>query len=77
MEARKRGEEKLVPGPYTQKVRAEFLKKLLKVQMELRRNDTAPKEINHIDLISIEELHEIRRIWVVEKHEIEDLLPEI
>ena len=30
-----------------------------------------------MDLITIEELHEIRRIWVFEKHEIEDSLPRI
>jgi DNA sulfur modification protein DndC len=30
-----------------------------------------------MDLITMEELHEIRRIWVFEKHEIEDSLPRI
>jgi DNA sulfur modification protein DndC len=30
-----------------------------------------------IELISEDELHEIRRIWVFEKHEIEDSLPRI
>ena len=30
-----------------------------------------------IELVSMEELHEIRRIWVFDKHEIEDALPGI
>ena len=71
------GENRLVPGPYTQEVRADLLSKLLKIQKNLRLNDNAPEEIHDIDLLSMDELHEIRRIWVVEKHEIEDLLPEI
>src|SRR5690606_118202 len=34
-----------------------------------------PAEVRDIELITLEELEEIRRIWVVEKHEIEDSLP--
>lgn len=71
------GEERSIPGPYTQSARADFLRKLLKVQMELRQIEGAPKEVHNLDLISLDELHEVRRIWVVEKHEIEDLLPDI
>jgi DNA sulfur modification protein DndC len=75
--AREDGEERLVPGPYTQTARAEFLKQLLKIQKDLREHPKAPTEVQDLELVSLKELHEIRRIWVVEKHEIEDLLPEI
>ncbi|SVC37362.1 uncharacterized protein METZ01_LOCUS290216, partial [marine metagenome] len=36
-----------------------------------------PDYVTDIELVSMEELHEIRRIWVFEKHEIEDALPGI
>src|SRR5690606_12074662 len=36
-----------------------------------------PEEVRDIELISLQELEEIRRIWVVEKHEIEDTLPRV
>jgi DNA sulfur modification protein DndC len=71
------GEVRSVPGPYTQSVRADFLRKLLKVQNDLQKNPKTPKEVEGLELITMEEIHEIRRIWVVDKHEIEDLLPEI
>jgi DNA sulfur modification protein DndC len=62
-----------VPGPYTQKSREMWLRKLLNAQKWIRHN--GPEYVRDIDLITLEELHEIRRIWVVDKHEIEDLLP--
>ena len=37
----------------------------------------APKDVEELELIRFEELEEIRRIWVHEKLEIEDRLPEI
>ena len=64
-----------IPGPYTQSSRENWLRKLLSAQKWIRKN--GPKEVNEIQLISIEELQEIRRIWVVEKHEMEDNLPKI
>ncbi len=64
-----------VPGPYTQDSRAMWLKKLLTIQTNLRNSDNTPEEVKDIELISAAELEEIRRIWVTEKHEIEDLLP--
>jgi DNA sulfur modification protein DndC len=39
--------------------------------------DNGPPEMAGIELISMPELREIRRLWVVEKHEIEDSLPRI
>jgi DNA sulfur modification protein DndC len=64
-----------IPGPYTQQAREEWLRKLLKAQTRVRRH--GPSDMKNIELITLEELQEIRRIWVMEKHEIEDTLPQI
>ncbi|ENO88416.1 hypothetical protein C666_08925 [Thauera linaloolentis 47Lol = DSM 12138] len=66
---------KPVPGPYTQESRANWLTKLLAAQTYIRRN--GPEDVRNLNLISIEELQEIRRIWVMDKHELEDTLPRI
>ncbi len=66
-------EDRNVPGPYTQEAREEWLHKLLNAQETARRH--GPSEFKGIELISLPELCEIRRIWVVEKHEVEDNLP--
>lgn len=67
--------DKPVPGPYTQDSREMWLRKLLKAQTWIRQN--GPEEVRQIELISLKELQEIRRLWVVEKHEMEDNLPRI
>lgn len=67
--------DKAIPGPYTQAAREVWLRKLLSAQTWIRRN--GPKDVRDITLITLEELQEIRRIWVVDKHEMEDLLPRI
>ena len=67
--------DRLVHGPYTQQVREEWLRRLLEVQERLRK--TGPEDVADVSLITDEELAEIRRIWVTEKHEIEDRLPAI
>ncbi len=64
-----------IPGPYIQQARADWLSKLLTAQTYIRKN--GPREVRSIRLISLEELQEIRRIWVIDKHELEDLLPGI
>lgn len=64
-----------IPGPYTQSAREHWLRKLLKAQTWIRRN--GPQDVRDITLITLEELQEIRRIWVVDKHELEDVLPRI
>jgi DNA sulfur modification protein DndC len=64
-----------VPGPYTQTARTDWLRKLLSAQMQIRA--TGPKEVRDIELITVDELREIRRIWLEEKHEFEDVLPEV
>lgn len=67
--------EGTVPGPYTKQSRENWLMKLLTAQTWVREN--GPEEVRNIELITMEELHEIRRIWLVEKKEIEDTLPGI
>ena len=64
---------RVIPGPYLQEVRADWLRKLLKAQTWIRKN--GPDDVRNITLITMEELVEIRRIWVIDKHEIEDRLP--
>ena len=66
---------KPIPGPYTQESRANWLAKLLAAQTYIRLN--GPADVRDLDLISIKELQEIRRIWVMDKHELEDTLPRI
>ena len=65
----------LVPGPYTQEARIRWLTRLLEAQTAIRRNPAAPDHVRNIELISRKELQEIRRMWVEDKHEIEDVLP--
>jgi DNA sulfur modification protein DndC len=67
--------EKLIPGPYTQTARIKWLRKLLSAQTWIRQH--GPNEVRSITLVSLDELEEIRRIWVTEKHEFEDCLPQI
>jgi DNA sulfur modification protein DndC len=64
-----------IPGPYTKKWREYWLKKVLEAQVQVRKN--APTEFKDISLITPEELSEIRRIWLEEKHEFDDSLPKI
>lgn len=69
--------DKVIPGPYTQSSREMWLKRLLQAQQTVRKNSKTPEDLRQIELVTMEELHEIRRIWVTEKYEIEDRLPEI
>lgn len=64
-----------IPGPYKQAVRENWLRKVLRAQTHIREN--GPPEVREIELITLPELQEIRRIWVVDKHEIEDSLPRV
>lgn len=66
---------RLVHGPYTKSWREYFLCELLKIQNII--NADGPDEYRNLELITIEELQEIRRIWLVEKHEFDDCLPKI
>jgi DNA sulfur modification protein DndC len=63
----------LVRGPYTKEAREHWLRRVLSAQIEVRR--LGPPEFRDLELISLAELHEIRRIWLYEKHEFDDRLP--
>jgi putative sulfurtransferase DndC len=75
VEGSKEKEVTNVPGPYIKEYREELLRKLLNTQQETRKK--APPEMQDIELISLEELSEIRRIWLEEKQEFDDSLPRI
>ncbi|HZU97846.1 MAG TPA: DNA phosphorothioation system sulfurtransferase DndC, partial [Planctomycetota bacterium] len=67
--------DRTIPGPYKQKVREHWLRRVLEAQTWVRKN--GPAHVRDLELVSFAELEEIRRIWVVEKHELEDNLPRI
>ncbi|MEU3077082.1 DNA phosphorothioation system sulfurtransferase DndC [Streptomyces laurentii] len=67
--------DRVIPGPYTQAAREKWLRKLLEAQAIVRKK--APEDMSNIELITMEELHEIRRLWIFKKHEVEDSLPRI
>jgi DNA sulfur modification protein DndC len=64
-----------IPGPYTKYWREHWLRRVLTAQVQIRQ--TAPADMQDITLITNEELGEIRRIWLEEKHEFDDSLPRI
>jgi DNA sulfur modification protein DndC len=64
-----------VPGPYTKQWRERWLRRLLQAQVSVRRE--GPPEFKNLQLITPEELHRIRRLWLYEKHEFDDSLPRI
>lgn len=65
----------IVPGPYVQQFREELLKKVLAAQQAVQR--LGPDQVKNLELLPLEELEEIRRIWLEEKLEVEDSLPGI
>lgn len=65
----------LVHGPYTQNYREAMLEALLRAQETIRNN--LPESIAEFSIITPEELEEIRRIWVIQKREFEDSVPDI
>ncbi len=67
----------LIPGPYTQRSREEWLRKVLQAQKTVREDERAPEYVRELHLITPEELEEIRKIWVEGKKEIEDRLPHV
>lgn len=64
-----------IRGPYVQAARECWLRALLTAQMAVR--ELGPRDVKNIELITFAELEEIRRVWVVDKHELEDRLPVI
>jgi len=67
--------DRVIPGPYTQAAREHWLTRLLGAQVHIRHH--GPPEMAGFELVTLEELAEIRRLWVLEKHELEDSLPRI
>lgn len=56
---------------YTLKFSQEMLRRLLKTQVEIYKHDP------HFTFVSEAELHEIRRLWLTERHDWQDSLPAI
>ncbi|MBD2387765.1 DNA phosphorothioation system sulfurtransferase DndC [Cylindrospermum sp. FACHB-282] len=71
------GEKSIQPihGPYTKYWREHWLRRVLEAQTQARH--TAPDNMRDITLITLEEMSEIRRIWLEDKHEFDDSLPTI
>jgi DNA sulfur modification protein DndC len=67
--------DRVIPGPYVQRAREQWLRKVLQAQRHIQAH--GPEEMQGIELITLPELAEIRRLWVLEKHELEDSLPRI
>ena len=65
----------IVPGPYIQSFREQLLQKVLEAQVAVQQ--MGPAEVKNLELLPLEELEEIRRIWLEEKLEVEDNLPAI
>jgi DNA sulfur modification protein DndC len=68
--------DQLVHGPYTQQRREFLLRELLQTQ-KLVQESEHKQGTQLIELISVAELDEIRRIWIEDKGEIEDRVPNI
>ena len=66
---------KLIHGPYKKNVREDWLKEILSIQKKFESSGV--DEIEKTSIIVNEELSEIRRIWLDEKHEFDDSLPRI
>jgi DNA sulfur modification protein DndC len=67
--------DRTIPGPYTKEARENWLRMVLEAQKQARAE--GPPEFKDLNLITLDELHEIRRIWLNEKHEFDDSLPGI
>jgi DNA sulfur modification protein DndC len=65
----------VIPGPYTKEWREHWLRRVLEAQQSARQE--GPAEFRQLQLITLEQLHEVRRIWLYEKHEFDDSLPRI
>lgn len=66
---------RLVHGPYSKEVREDFLERLLKLQLFIQQ--TGPEEVKDTELITMNELRFIRKIWLDDKHEFDDMVPKI
>lgn len=66
-----------IPGPYWQHIREDWLRKVLMIQKQVHETPNLPDVVRQTEIITLEELQEIRKIWVLEKHEFEDSVPRI
>lgn len=64
---------KVIPGPYRKHIRKQFLRELLEAQQLVQEYGPDPNQ----ELITKEELQEIRRIWRIEFPDWEDSVPRI
>lgn len=67
--------DRLVHGQYTEAARHHWLARVLEAQEFVREH--GPEWARDLELITEEELQEIRRLWVFGKHELQDALPGI
>ncbi|ABS54879.1 phosphoadenosine phosphosulfate reductase [Methanoregula boonei 6A8] len=65
--------KKVIPGPYTLEYSKILLRKLLEAQKSVRKNGPNP----NFSLILLEELQEIRRIWMTQKSDWNDSVVKI
>ncbi|MBE8233348.1 MAG: DNA phosphorothioation system sulfurtransferase DndC [Endozoicomonadaceae bacterium] len=65
----------IVRGPYRQKFREHMLAKVLEAQLHVL--EAGPADVQSIELLTLADLEEIRRVWVDDKKEIEDSVPTI
>jgi len=62
--------DSVIRGPYKKDAREYWLRRVLETQTQLR--EIGPEEFRSIELITMDELQEIRRLWRFEKHEFDD-----
>jgi DNA sulfur modification protein DndC len=67
------GSDQHTPGPYTMEFCKQFLEKLLQAQVRVRKEGPDPK----MTLIHDDELHEIQRIWRMERGDWQNSVHEI
>jgi DNA sulfur modification protein DndC len=67
--------DRTIPGPYLKEWREHWLRRVLEAQQSVRKN--GPPEFANLTLITLDEMHEIRRIWLHDKHEFDDSLPRV
>ena len=67
------GSDQHTPGPYTMEFCKQFLEKLLRAQVQVRKEGPDPK----MTLIYDDELHEIQRIWRMERGDWQNSVHEI
>lgn len=67
---------RLVHGPYIQSYRETLLRELLLAQKTVQQA-ALKQSLRSVELISLEELDEIRRLWLEDKGEVEDRVPAI